>query len=219
MNFRKSCCYVVGIAVFAGVFMYVGNSALSSDKRIKKERYDVFIIYSSGTSVKDIYDKKNYEVDAISQPTPKNVNCGIVANKLSANLRDLKIKVRIAEAREIKHHDEILSANILVIGSPAYFSNVSWEIKKMFDKQFHKIYMLREKRLDRKMIAAFATSENKSSGKNALKAIRSVVKDCRGNFGPTMIVLIGYSENQINQEIEKFTRKIEKLVQFYRGQN
>jgi hypothetical protein len=72
-----------------------------------KEMNSVLIIYSSGSPVKDIYDRRNYEVDGISSPTPRIVSCELVAKKLGAKLRSMSMKVRVAEAKEIKKYEEI----------------------------------------------------------------------------------------------------------------
>jgi flavorubredoxin len=190
----------------------MSSNLQGQEQKQDKEMYEVLVIYSSGFSVEDIYDKSHYQVDAITSPTPLNVSCGSVAERLVFYLREMNIKVRLIEAQEIKHYDEILSASVVAIGSPAYFSNVSWEIKKIFDVQFHKIYMLKKKKLDRKIIAAFATSEVKSSAMAALNAIEKVIEDCKGDFGPTIIILTGYSKFKVDREIKKFAKKIAKLV-------
>ena len=114
---------------------------------------------------------------------------------------------------EIKHRDEILRARLVVIGSPAYFANVSWKIKKLFDEQFHRIYLLEKKRLAKRRIAAFAMAEIEPSARSALKAIKAVVRDCKGRFGPTMIFLTKHSKKEIRKRINQLAQELAGLIE------
>lgn len=195
----------VGIIILLILF---GNGFCSNVENSRKEMNNVLIVYSSGSPVQDIYDRRNYEVDGVSSPTPRSVSCELVAKKVGAKLRSVRMEVRVAEAKEIERYEEILNADVLVIGSPAHFSNVSWEMKRLFDEQFHKIYMLRKEKLGKKKVAAFATAEIEFSANAALKAIKAVVQDCRGDFGPTLVILLDHSESEIDQKVQAFVRKI-----------
>jgi len=181
---------------------------------------DILIIYSTGNpydwnSVEDIAKGIKTEIkdiDAITTPTPLTENCGTIARKLASSLSEKKLIVRAAETMEIKHCNEILQARMVVVGSPAYFGNVSWQIKKLFDEQFHKIYLFENGRLSKKRIAAFSMAEVNGSARSALQAIRSVVIDCKGRFGPTMIFLTKHSKMEINNRIEEFSAQLADLV-------
>jgi hypothetical protein len=181
---------------------------------------DILIIYSTGNpydwnSLEDIakgIETEIKDIDAITTPTPLTENCGNIAEQLAASLSKKKLIVRVAETMEIKHRDEILQARMVVIGSPAYFGNVSWQIKKLFDEQFHKIYLLEKGRLSQKRIAAFSMAEVNGSARSALQAIRSVVIDCKGRFGPTMIFLTKDSKTEINNRVEEFSAQLADLV-------
>jgi len=181
---------------------------------------DILIIYSTGNpydwnSLEDIakgIETDLKDIDAITTPTPLTENCGNIARKLASSLSEKNLIVRVAETMEIKHRNEILQARIVVVGSPAYFGNVSWQIKKLFDEQFHKIYLLENGRLAKKIIAAFSMAEVNASARSALQAIRSVVIDCKGRFGPTTIFLTKHSKMEINNRIEKFSAQLADLV-------
>lgn len=181
---------------------------------------DILIIYSTGNpydwnSLEDIakgIETDLKDIDAITTPTPLTVNCGNIARELAASLSEKNLIVRVAETMEIKHRDEILQARMVVVGSPAYFGNVSWQIKKLFDEQFHKIYLLEKGRLSKKRIAAFSMAEVNGSARSALQAIRSVVIDCKGRFGPTTIFLTKHSKTEINNRVEEFSAQLADLV-------
>lgn len=93
---------------------------------------------------------KAKEVDAVTGPTPVKENCRSIAQKLASALRDKKLVVRVAKATEVKHRNEILHPRVVVLGSPARFWNVSWEMKKLLDDQFGQIYVLGKRGLVKK---------------------------------------------------------------------
>jgi hypothetical protein len=68
--------------------------------------------------------------------------------------------------------------------------------------------MLRKEKLGKKRVAAFATAETELSANAALKAIKAVVQDCRGDFGPTLVILIDHSEGEIDQKVQAFVKRI-----------
>lgn len=173
----------------------------------QKKPPDILIIYSTGTPFKTISDMNTKEVDAVTTPTPVRENCKSIAEKLAIALHDKKFVVKIAEAAEIKDRHEILHARLAVIGSPAYFGNVSWQIKKLLDQQFGQIYVL-NKGLDKRRIAAFSIAEIEQSALGAIKAISTVVKDCKGHLGPTMIFLTKHSKKEIAQRINRFADQV-----------
>jgi hypothetical protein len=55
-------------------------------------------------------------------------------------------------------------------------------------------------------------AEVKSSARGALKAIRSVVNNCNGQFGPTMIFLTGHSKKEINVRLSEFIDQLSILA-------
>ena len=174
---------------------------------------DILIVYSSGTPSITISDIPHENVDAITCPTPEKENMKTVSEKLGTALRERKLTVRVAEASDIKHPDEILRTGIVIIGSPSYFGNVSWVIKKFFDEHFGLIYASGEKRLGGKAVASFSMAEVEPSARGTLKAIDRAVRDCRGIIGPTMIILVKQPEEEINLKIKQFAEKIALEIQ------
>jgi hypothetical protein len=178
---------------------------------------DILLIYSSGTPL-EYYTKKSLfrtirerqpkEVDAVTTATPAHENCRTISGKLGLRLREKGLKVRVANAKDIRDRSEILSSGLVIIGTPSRFWNVSWEIKKLFDEQFSKIGALEEKQLNKLRVAGFSMAEIEPSAKAALKAIKATVNDCNGRFGPTTFFLTKHSEKQINKRINKFAEKL-----------
>lgn len=173
---------------------------------------DVLLVYSSGTPFITISKMNPESFDAVSCPTPAEENMKTVANKLAVLLRSHKLIVRIAESQEIKHPGEVLDARMVIIGSPSYFGNVSWPIKKFLDEIFGKIYASGSERLNGKRIAAFSMAEIEPSARHTLDTIKRAVGDCRGTFGPSVIVLTQHSEQEVTKRINEFAEKISSFL-------
>jgi hypothetical protein len=173
---------------------------------------DVLFIYSSGTPSEKISNIDGKEVDAVTTPTPLKENCRTITEKLASTLRDKKLVVRVAETSEIRDHSEILCTGLVVLGTPARFWNVSWELKKLFDEQFYMILKCEKDRLAKRRIAAFSMAEIVPSAEAALKAIKSMVTDCNGRFGPTTTFLTKHSREEISQRINQFADRLAALL-------
>lgn len=206
---------MIGLIIFIFVGVWPMGPACNQATKQKHEKGpDVLIIYSSGTPFKTISDMDAKDVDAVTTATPVGENCRTIAERLASILRDKKLAVRVAEASQIKHRNEILGARLVVIGSPAYFWNVSWQIKKLLDEQFSQIYVFSKERLAKRRIAAFAMAEIDSSARATLKAIKAVVGDCKGRFGPTMTFLTKHSKKEISRRINRFADQLEAVVDY-----
>jgi flavorubredoxin len=196
------------------IFVAIGAAFSPIDRVNGKEinQSDILIIYSSGTPFKTISEVKPKEIDTVTSPTPKLWNCKMIAERLTFVLRSKGFAVRLAEASEIKHYDEIFRARLVVIGSPAYFSNVSWQIKRLLDQQFSKIYVIKKERLAKKRIAAFSMAEWDGSANAALKAIKEVVSDGKGLFGPTMNFITNHHRKEMEKRINRFAKELELAI-------
>jgi hypothetical protein len=207
---------VNSIWVFA-MIMIVGSNykaSMSSEKRI--DAPDILIIFSSGTPFKTISQIKPSDLDSISMATPKEINCRIIAEKLAKILSVKCSIVKVVEANEINGLGLILQARMIVIGSPGYFSNVSWEIKRVLDREFGRIYVMAQEEIIKLRVAAYGMAEGEYSAKGAIKAIEAAVKDCKGDFGPTEIFVTNEKEKLIEERIMRFAEKIQKTAQVER---
>jgi len=200
------------ISIFVAIWIpFLAVNQASADQ---ENPCDMLIIYSSGNPFKNISDMSPKEVDAVTTPTPIQNNCRNIAEQLAFALRDKNFVVRVASAIDIKHRNEILRARLVVLGSPARFWNVSWQMKKLFDVQFAQIYVS-EGRLRKKRIAAFSMAEIDASARAALKAIKAVVADCKGQFGPTMTYLTKHSKKEVRKRINRFADKLAAAVKYH----
>jgi hypothetical protein len=188
---------------------------MAASKTDPVKQVDVLIVYASGTPSKIrgiIFEKTKQgrpdEVDAVTLATPLVENCETIAQKLSAWLSENRLAVRAVRTRDIKSFNEILLARQVIIGTPARFWNVSWEVKKLFDEKFGAIYAL-DNKLAGKRVSAYAMAEITPSAEAALRAIKSVVSDCGGKYGPTMTLLTEYSKSEIERRMHSFLLEIQ----------
>lgn len=168
---------------------------------------DVLIIYSSGTPEGTISESG---ADAVTLPTPKGENIRTVSERLGALLRERGMSVRVAPADEVRTAGEILDAGMVVFGSPSYFNNVSWEIKRCIDLQFSPIYS-RKERLGGKTVAAFCMAEIAPSAEATLAILRHTVLDCRGTFGPTMTFLVEHPADKVAGLVNAFADDLARI--------
>ncbi len=91
-----------------------------------------------------------------------------MANQIgeSARERGLEVDVKMVEEVDV---DSLLGYDGIVIGSPTYFSNVSWQIKKFIDETYH---LRRGKfRLKGKVGGSFTSSDTKRDAEDCIRLI------------------------------------------------
>ncbi|MCE5270923.1 flavodoxin domain-containing protein, partial [bacterium] len=82
-------------------------------------------------------------LEAVSAATPVAHNTAQAARIIGAALEAEGLQVRLARVEEFEKKDwrEVEAYDYFVLGSPAHFGQMSWEMKKFFDEAFHMIYM------------------------------------------------------------------------------
>lgn len=169
---------------------------------------DVLIIYSSGSPFDTITDIDEDKVDAVTTPTPAHMNCERISKELFEQLHADSINVVLKKALDIEDRQEILNARVVVIGSPAYFWNVSWQIKKLIDEKFAELYILRSQKKRYMNFAVFTMAEIKSSADQAMQKLVQAIKDCKGEVGPKQIFLAKYSLKKVKKQVKQFADEI-----------
>jgi NAD(P)H dehydrogenase (quinone) len=67
--------------------------------------------------------------------------------------------------------DDLLQADGIVVGSPTYFSNIAWQMKKLIDES---IMLYRKQRsLENKICGCFVSAGTKNDGKECLKMLET----------------------------------------------
>lgn len=191
---KAKCISVFFLVSFIAVAALPMVGKAQENRSTKSGSYDVLIIYTSGKPHGTISDMEAEDADAVTCPTPRKENMRTVAGELSKALRSKKLSVRITRAKGIQNHNEILDAQIVVLGSPSYFGNMSWQMKKLMDEKFGAIYASGKKRLGRKKIAVFSMAEVESSARETIRTVGKAIRDCRGVMGPSLTVLTKHTD-------------------------
>ncbi len=181
-------------------------SCLAQTAQAQEKPSDILIVYSSGSK-----PAGGGQPDAVTTPTPADENMKTVTEKLSTALAARKLTVRVALAHEIKTPEEIFASRVLVIGSPSYFWNVSWQIKKFFDERFSEMSS-RKDRLGKHKVAAYTQAGGKDGADLTIAAIQQAVNRWNGTFGPTMIILVPHGPEEIAKRIAAFADSVVALV-------
>jgi flavodoxin len=173
---------------------------------------DVLIIYSSGFPYASISEIDTLAIDDLSTPTPKLINCETIAQKLFSLLNEKELKVEIMEASEVNHWKEILEPKVVILGTPTYFYNVSWEMKKLMDEKFGQIYIYHKGDKIKPKFYMFTMAEIESSAVQTIAKIKQVLDDCRLDKGDELILLTKYSVKDVEWRISKFTDEIHEQI-------
>ncbi|MCE5251990.1 NAD(P)H-dependent oxidoreductase [bacterium] len=204
MNRIRICsCPVLKICAF--LLMFGSAAPYLCDAQ---EKTDVLIVYSSGTPHEAVTDIKPGTADAVTCPTPKNENMATVAEKLAAELRKKGLIVRAARSDEILDHNDILDARYIVFGSPSYFGNISWQMKKLIDEKLQIIYMSVKGRFNKRSIAVFSMAEVEPSARETIGVFERVFRDLNAVLGPTMIILAKYKPEEADSRVQSFAEEI-----------
>ncbi|HVX66367.1 MAG TPA: hypothetical protein VHA11_07190 [Bryobacteraceae bacterium] len=162
---------------------------------------DVLIVYDGGPVYKTVAPAAD---DAVAGASAAVVNCRTVAERLGAELEARKLRVRLAAAADIHDRRELLAAPLLVLGSPVRFSNVSWEMKRLFDEHLYRIRATAPPELAKHRIAGFAVGEVEPAARATLEAMRAAVEDCGGKLEQTRVLLSGTSRVEAARDIREF---------------
>jgi len=91
-----------------------------------------------------------------------------MAEEIGRGAEQLEVKVEVKGVEECRLND-LVEADGIVIGSPTYFSNVAWQVKKLIDESialYRKAYQLRDK-----VGGCFASSGTRRDGKDCIRML------------------------------------------------
>ena len=174
------------IPVLLAMLIY---SCTAKQENMAVKPHDVLIIYSSGSAYKNISEVEPEKIDAFTCPTPTDFNCKKIAIEMMKKLKKKNIDVAVIDAINIRDYRTILSSKAIVLGSPSRFWNVSWEMKKMFDEVFEKIYVAHRDEFKKIKVYSYSMAEYDGSAALTLKMIRHAVGDCGNKVDSSMIFI------------------------------
>lgn len=171
-------------------------------------RKSVLIVFHGGSppwkkapplSVKD--------VDELTQATPKDVNVRAVAENIFDRLAESGYRVVLKEAEDVHGPDEFIGYSGIIFGTPTWFSNVAYPIKKVFDEHLIRIYEHREGRLNDTALAGFTTVMDNRSGPQCLKALTHGLEHLSTNTVEGIVINTGDDKKTVNSAVERFCER------------
>lgn len=120
----------------------------------------------------------------------------------------VEVKVRTVEECEL---GDLTEADGIVIGSPTYFSNVAWQIKKLIDES---ITLYREAhRLEGKIGGCFTSAGTERDGKDCIRMLELAFGfHHRLKMIPGIIRASGDKDKEISQKCQEYGAKIAKEI-------
>ena len=204
---------IIVLVCFVPIFFWScsNNSEHKVSKEYNKIPNSILIIYTSGNPYKSISDIKPEEVDSYSGATPSDMNVEIISQKLYNELKN-KYTVKLVRASEIESYKEILQYKMLIIGTPTYFWNMHWEIKKMIDINFGKIYIAKRDEFKKMKCIVFAMSEYGKCAENANLQMKSAITDCSAKLDSSMVFITKQTMPQYEEQISKLAGISENIM-------
>jgi len=175
----------------------------------------ILIVYSSGTPFKTLSDIKPDEVDAVTGPTPSDMNVEVISRTLYKKLKDKNYTIRIAKASEIESYKELLQYDMLIMGTPTYFWNIHWEMKKMMDVCFEKIYLAKRDEFKQMKHIVFAMSEYDKCAENANKQMESGITDCSAKLDASMVFIAKQTMPQYEMQIARLANVTDSVMHIH----
>ena len=133
-----------------------------------------------------------------------------MAEEIGKGAERLGVKVNVKKVEEYKLND-LAEADGIVIGSPTYFSNVAWQVKKLIDES---ITLYREgHQLRDKIGGCFTSSGTRRDGKDCIRMLELA-------FGlhhklkmiPGIINASGDREEEVSKMCQQYGMKIAKQI-------
>ncbi|RJS68167.1 hypothetical protein CW680_00170 [Candidatus Bathyarchaeota archaeon] len=87
-----------------------------------------------------------------------------MAEEIGRGARRLGVEVEVKRVEECSLED-LVEADGIVVGSPTYFSNVAWQMKKIIDES---VVLYRKRQLKGKVGGCFTSSGKRRDGENCL---------------------------------------------------
>ena len=206
-------CAILGVVILRSLPSHNATLASGDIQQMK-----ILILYSSGTpDAKVPHISEN--IDAVTLPTPRSVNTAVVANMIAEVLEKAMLQVTLKPLEDIKKAQEVLFADIILIGSATHFSNMDWQTKRFFDETLYPLYVHHATELKGKFIGCFTTAGNNYSGKKCIQALHRALYDYNGKEPPGLIILDRTPQDDLKKKVDQFTKKMLKIVRGVGGKN
>jgi len=206
---RKCSVPLILAIALASAPAVIPGSARAQEEQAAKSPKSVLIVFHSGTPPYTPTPPLDAEAaDALTQPTTKNVNVRTVAGKIRESLEAEGVRVTLLEAEEVRGPGDFLPYDGIVFGTPTWFSNVAYPVKKLFDEHLIRIYEHREGRLNDKALAGFVTvMERGESGPNCLRCLTWGIEHLSTNIVEGVVVNTGDEAERVKELADGFAAR------------
>lgn len=128
-----------------------------------------------------------------------------MAEEIGKGAEQSGVKVEIKRVEKCSLND-LAEADGIVIGSPTYFSNVAWQVKKLIDES---IDLYRKNRsLEGKVGGCFTSSGTRRDGKDCIRMLELAFGfHHRIKITPGIIRTSGDAENKVSKMCQRYGKR------------
>lgn len=153
------------------------------------------------------------DVDALTQATTNSVNVRIVGQKICNQLIAMGYRVDLKRVKDVRGPQEFLDYDGIIFGTPTWFSNVAYPIKKLFDEHLIRIYEHRKGRMKDKVLAGFTTMmETGASGPNCLQCLTWGLEHLSRQVVEGFAINTSSNEATVNHAVKQFSNRFSQAL-------
>ncbi len=154
------------------------------------------------------------EVDALTQATTEGVNVDVLARQIRDQLTAGGLRVDLRKATEVQGPKEFLDYDGIIFGTPTWFSNVAYPLKKVFDEHLIRIYEHRPGRLNDKVLAGFVTvMESGKSGPRCLQSLDWALEHLSNRRPEGLVVNVSDDQESVNTRAAQFCKRFTQALE------
>lgn len=166
-------------------------------------RPNVLILYHGGVQAA--------RADALTHATTPDVNVERIAQALEEEFLSLGARVVRKPIEQITSPGQLRGFEAILLGSPVWFSNMSWPMKRFFDTTLYQVYVQESNRLQGTLMSAFCTvMESGASGPRALESIQGGMEHLSDRVLPGLVIQTSWSDAQWRPAVRAFAQRIQK---------
>lgn len=133
-----------------------------------------------------------------------------MAEEIGEGAERLGVKVEVKRVEECVLND-LAEADGIVIGSPTYFSNVAWQVKKLIDESID-LYR-KERPLKGKVGGCFTSSGTRRDGKDCIRMLELAFGfHHRIKMVPGIIRASGDGEEEVSKVCQQYGAEIARQI-------
>jgi NAD(P)H dehydrogenase (quinone) len=133
-----------------------------------------------------------------------------MANEIADGARSKKTDVEIKKVEEFEP-SRLPDYDCLVFGTPTYFSNVAWQVKKLIDES---IVYYRGKQLKGKVAGIFTSCGTRSNGQDCLKALEVALGHHHGMRVLEGVIRVdGESEEEVETKCRESGKRLSREIE------